>query len=263
MCYIRRDHCDKEEECSDITDPCDCVENCGWSSETGTCEPSTDANTNCSECTTMDGCTEGSCENCEGAYDEMKTCQCTPDCKDYGNCCETCDHDPCAEVTDMTDPCACVEGCGFSSTDGSCKVGSDTHCYECTTLDACMPGECGESCTAAYNPMTTCQCTPDCEEYGNCCPECQPEDDCTESCDKCFHEDELMAWADSLLENIKQDMRDTMAESCQKDCARADQCERDFELQQHNFKECAAKGEIEEGATCTDLEWHDIMGSDC
>eukprot|EP00494_Astrolonche_serrata_P022649 UN22906 len=80
--------------------------------------------------------------------------------------------DPCAAVTDMSDPCACVEGCGFSSGNGSCQAGSETHCYECKTLDGCMPGECGESCTADYNPMTTCQCTPDCKEYENCCPEC-------------------------------------------------------------------------------------------
>eukprot|EP00494_Astrolonche_serrata_P001961 UN01967 len=190
---------------TDMSDPCACVEGCGFSSSDGTCKSGSD--THCYECKTLDGCTDGDCDgNCEGTYDPMTTCQCTPDCAEYKNCCVDCgecyDHgecegdsfcnmdswtcescenvtcgesgltedeahccDPCRSVTDMSDPCACVEGCGFSSSDGTCKAGSDTHCYECTTLDGCMPGECGESCTADYNPMTTCQCTPDCEEY--------------------------------------------------------------------------------------------------
>eukprot|EP00494_Astrolonche_serrata_P003872 UN03880 len=56
-----------------MEDPCACIEGCGFSSGDGTC--SEGSTTDCTECTTGEGCTEGSCENCEGEFDPTKTCQ--------------------------------------------------------------------------------------------------------------------------------------------------------------------------------------------
>eukprot|EP00494_Astrolonche_serrata_P032088 UN32357 len=76
-------------KCAEITDPCDCMNGCGWSTENKMCEEG--SSTNCSECTTMEGCVEGSCDSCDGEFDEMTTCQCTAECSDYGNCCDKCE----------------------------------------------------------------------------------------------------------------------------------------------------------------------------
>eukprot|EP00494_Astrolonche_serrata_P022824 UN23081 len=105
MCYIRADHCEEEECCAceepveperdlceNITEPCLCVDTCGWSSSDGTCK--TGSSTDCYECKTGDNCVEGSCDSCEGSYDPLTTCQCTADCAEYENCCETCEPGP-------------------------------------------------------------------------------------------------------------------------------------------------------------------------
>lgn len=71
------------------------------------------------------------------------------------------------------DPCACEEGYGWSSESNTCEMGSTTNCSECPLMDDCDTSMCmdngEENCPLSYDPMRMCQCTADCEEYGNCC----------------------------------------------------------------------------------------------
>jgi len=80
------------EHCATITNPCDCVGDCGWSTENDICGPASEYTTVCTECDTLEGCITGSCltlsdDLCPAEYNEMRICQCNNECRDYGNCC--------------------------------------------------------------------------------------------------------------------------------------------------------------------------------
>eukprot|EP00494_Astrolonche_serrata_P002040 UN02046 len=121
---------------------------------------------------TMEECVDGMClENgCNGNdYDAYRTCQCTEECAEYGNCCE--DYMNC-DCSDMMTPCECKSDyCGWDSETDSCMGGSTTSCSECTEGDECVGGGCAENlCNGKeYDANRTCQCTAECADYGNCC----------------------------------------------------------------------------------------------
>ena len=74
--------------CPRTTNPCNCGEVCGWSSENSRCE--LDSTTTCDECPEI--CITGSCltfepELCPLEYNPLLSCQCTEDCAEYRNCC--------------------------------------------------------------------------------------------------------------------------------------------------------------------------------
>ena len=79
-----------ENDCPRSSNPCECGQTCGWSSETNRCEP--DGVTTCEECPEI--CIYGSCltfqtsGTCPHDYDPRLVCQCTEDCAQFGNCCE-------------------------------------------------------------------------------------------------------------------------------------------------------------------------------
>jgi len=83
------------------------------------------------------------------------------------------------------DRCACEEGYGWSSENSACEMGSTTNCSECPLMDGCDTSMCmdrgdNNDCPMSYDPMRMCQCTGDCEEYGNCCDDassCHDSDD--------------------------------------------------------------------------------------
>lgn len=98
--YDSIDEADDEEDddaeatnhCAGITNPCDCVGDCGWSTENNLCGSAEEYRTTCTECDTLEGCITGSCltlsdELCPTQYNEMRICQCNDQCRDYGNCC--------------------------------------------------------------------------------------------------------------------------------------------------------------------------------
>jgi len=80
------------ERCAAITNPCECVGACGWSTEKDMCGSASEHRTTCTECDTVEGCITGSCltlsdELCPLEYNEMRLCQCNDQCRDFGNCC--------------------------------------------------------------------------------------------------------------------------------------------------------------------------------
>merc|ERR1719285_162093 len=77
----------------DITEPCDCPDGYGWNTIAKACKEG--STTSCTECKTMEHCETGSC-HMHGCYGYMPhfTCQCTPACEEYDNCCS--DQKPCS-----------------------------------------------------------------------------------------------------------------------------------------------------------------------
>merc|ERR1719285_942048 len=73
----------------------------------------------------------------------------------------------------ITTPCACVDECGWSSSQDMCvsSTESTTNCIECTSLDMCVEGTSCEDfgCPEVFMPEHTCQCDSMCEEFDNCC----------------------------------------------------------------------------------------------
>merc|ERR550534_3033048 len=82
--------CNREEYigCQDIKDPCSCTGDCGWSSSEGRCISG--STTTCMECPSLDTCIEGTCKTfgCTDDFAPMHTCQCTPECVEFDNCCD-------------------------------------------------------------------------------------------------------------------------------------------------------------------------------
>jgi len=118
------------EHCATITNPCNCVGTCGWSTENDLCGPSSEYSTTCTECDTLEGCITGSCltlshDVCPSEYNEMRICQCNDQCRDFGNCCWD------------------VTGCGGDNyerigVDLKCDVGdSRTFKLDFTSVDNC------------------------------------------------------------------------------------------------------------------------------
>jgi hypothetical protein len=68
--------------------PCECGEECGWSSETNRCELGDI--TSCEEC--PDVCIGGTCldlnDTCPFIYNPLLVCQCHSDCFEEENCCD-------------------------------------------------------------------------------------------------------------------------------------------------------------------------------
>jgi len=130
---------DNEEHCATITDPCDCVGDCGWSTENDICGSASEYRTTCTECDTFEGCITGSCltlaDNlCPTEYNEMRICQCNDQCRDFGNCCWD------------------VTGCGGDNyervdVDLKCDVGA-TRTFK---LDFITVENCAERCIADGN----------------------------------------------------------------------------------------------------------------
>ena len=86
------------------------------------------------------------------------------------------------------DRCACEEGYGWSSESSACEMGSTTNCSECPLMDGCDTSMCmdhgdNNDCPISYDPMRMCQCTEDCEEYGNCCDDASSCHDSSDSSD--------------------------------------------------------------------------------
>eukprot|EP00494_Astrolonche_serrata_P022735 UN22992 len=159
-----------------------------WDSETDSCMMG--SNTSCSECPEGDMCVRGGCEmnECNGMeYDEYRTCQCTAECEEYGNCCEdveVCRGPNCGAIME---PCECTGQCGWVDTDGVCAEGRNTNCSECPTIsEDCIMGTCEDfMCDQNYVAERTCHCDPSCHDFGNCCEDvemCVCED-MTDSCD--------------------------------------------------------------------------------
>jgi len=77
-----------QDPCMEITDPCECRDTCGWSSESGEC--TSDSETRCWECESMEGCEAGTCAaesfGCAG-FEATHVCQCNDSCVEYDNCC--------------------------------------------------------------------------------------------------------------------------------------------------------------------------------
>lgn len=114
-----------EPECGDITDPCECTGDCGWSSTNDECVSSEESTTDCMECPTMDGCDASNCvpaEKC-GMFDPMRVCQCNPECEEHDNCCPDVDQcgtdESCNAITKHKD-CKPAPGCHWQFDDKEC-----------------------------------------------------------------------------------------------------------------------------------------------
>jgi len=186
-CYLRDDCCDDwdvclwdDNGCVRTSNPCACNDECGWSAETGRCEP--DEMTTCDDC--PEECIRGTCQTFEGqlfgrdnycseVYNPMLICQCDPGCHDVerDDCCE--DHLSCFHhglCPNTTNPCECGYLCGWDSESQSCRYGEETSCAECEHV--CEFGDCftfDDVCPTEYNPFLECQCDVDCHLHDDCC----------------------------------------------------------------------------------------------
>eukprot|EP00493_Phyllostaurus_siculus_P020276 UN20601 len=158
-----------------ITDPCECPEGYGWSKKAGGCKEG--STTSCDECKTMAHCETGSC-HAHGCYGYMPhfTCQCTPACDEYGNCCSdqhacnTCQEElycsediPCSTFchADSVCPCTCGHIPTTTPTTSPSMPPTQTECDMsmeepfCGTIpceDICDPNAC--PCTCAEDPLS-------------------------------------------------------------------------------------------------------------
>merc|ERR1719189_2906407 len=105
--------------------------------------------TRCGECPTISPlCIPGTCEDnmcgpMYGEYNEYRTCQCTFDCAEFGNCCE--DADICLPMG-----CESHEDCGegmYCDNQGMC-YSEDICCSVLDSFDGVCPGDCSPECTA-------------------------------------------------------------------------------------------------------------------
>jgi len=135
----KEDDDDATKHCATITNPCECVGDCGWSTENDLCGSGAEYRTTCTECDTLEGCITGSCLTlsdhiCPSDYNEMRICQCNDQCRDFGNCCWD------------------VTGCGGDNYE---RLGSDFKCdvgdSRTFRLDFTSVQNCAQRCLADDN----------------------------------------------------------------------------------------------------------------
>ncbi|XP_071835905.1 otoferlin-like isoform X3 [Apostichopus japonicus] len=120
-------------------------------------------------------------EGCFWSYVSGKACQCNTECHLYGNCC--------SDYYTLCGSCANRAG-DVDDTICHCSASMpvETRCQDYLVLASCS-----DECTPWYDADLACQCTSDCDFYGNCCEDFQ--DFCVA---KAISTAELSQIADSL-----------------------------------------------------------------
>jgi len=153
-----------EVNIEEITDACDCPDGYGWNKIAKACKEG--STTSCDECERMANCEPGSC-HMHGCYGYMPhfTCQCTPACEEYDNCCsdqhacntcqeeEYCSEDvPCSTFCHPDQVCPCT--CGHIPTTSPSMHPTYRECDMSIEQDFCGIVPCEDICDKSACPCT-------------------------------------------------------------------------------------------------------------